>query len=80
MISLEKWMILTTLQKLPNNVGNLGKIIVATGFEWLPKVQKSPNLVTLVVLSILWLYNREMRKVESLQMLVDKSNKVKWTY
>ena len=40
MISLEKWMILTTLQKLPNNVGNLGKIIVATSFEWLPKVQK----------------------------------------
>ena len=33
-------MILTTLQNLPNNVGNLGKIIVATGFEWLPKVQK----------------------------------------
>ena len=41
-------MILTPLQKLPNNVGNLGKIIVATGFEWLPKVQKSPNLVTLL--------------------------------
>ena len=40
MISLEKWMILTPLQKLPNNVGNLGKIIVATGFEWLPTVQK----------------------------------------
>ena len=40
MISLEKWMILTPLQKLPNNVGKLGKIIVATGFEWLPKVQK----------------------------------------
>ena len=33
-------MILTSLQKLPNNVGDLGKIIVATGFEWLPKVQK----------------------------------------
>ena len=33
-------MILTTLQKLPNNVGDLGKIIVATGFEWLPKLQK----------------------------------------
>ena len=32
-------MILTPLQKLPNNVGDLGKIIVATGFEWLPKVQ-----------------------------------------
>ena len=33
-------MILTPLQKLPNNVDNLCKIIVATGFEWLPKVQK----------------------------------------
>ena len=33
-------MILTPLQKLPNNVGNLGKIIVGTVFEWLPKVQK----------------------------------------
>ena len=33
-------MILTPLQKLPNNVGHLGKIIVATGFEWLPKVKK----------------------------------------
>ena len=36
-------MILTPLQKLPNNVGDLGKIIVATGFEWLPKVQKITN-------------------------------------
>jgi len=33
-------MILTPLQKLPNNVGDLGKIIVATGYEWLPKMQK----------------------------------------
>ena len=33
-------MILTPLQKLPNSVGNLGKIIVATGFEWSPRVQK----------------------------------------
>ena len=40
MISLEKGMMLTPLQKLPSNVGDLGKIIVATGFEWLPKVQK----------------------------------------
>ena len=39
MISLEKWKILTNLQKLPNNVGNLGKLIVATGFEKLLKVQ-----------------------------------------
>ena len=41
MISIEKWMILRPLQKLPNNVGDLDKIIVATGFEWLPKVQKN---------------------------------------
>ena len=40
MNSLEKWMIFTPLQKLPNNVGDLVKIIVAKGFEWLPKVQK----------------------------------------
>ena len=33
-------MILTPLQEMPNNVGNLGKIIVATGFEWLYIVQK----------------------------------------
>ena len=33
-------MILTPLQKLPNNLGDLGKTIVATGFEWLPKVNK----------------------------------------
>ena len=33
-------MILTHLQKLPKNVGNLGgKIIVASGFEKFPKVQ-----------------------------------------
>ena len=39
MISLNKLNILTSLQKLPKNVGNLGKIIVANGFEKLPKVQ-----------------------------------------
>jgi len=33
-------MILTPLQKMQNNIGDLGKIIVATGFKWLPKVQK----------------------------------------
>ena len=33
-------MILIPLQKFPNNVGDLGKIFVATSFEWLPKVQK----------------------------------------
>ena len=32
-------MILTPLQKLPKNVGDMGKLIVAKGFECLPKVQ-----------------------------------------
>ena len=40
MISLEKLKILTPFQKLPKNVGDLGKLIVAKGFEKLPKVQK----------------------------------------
>ena len=33
-------MILTPLLKMPYNVGDFGKIIVATSFELLPKVQK----------------------------------------
>ena len=40
MISLEKGQILTPLQKLPKNVGDLGKLIAAKGFEKWPKVQK----------------------------------------
>ena len=32
-------MILAPLQKLPKNIGDLGKLIVAKGFKWLPKVQ-----------------------------------------
>ena len=39
MISLEKWYILTPLQKMPKNVEDLGKLIVAKGFKKLPKVQ-----------------------------------------
>ena len=39
MISLEKVNILKPLQKLPKNVKDLGKLIVAKGFEKLPKVQ-----------------------------------------
>ena len=41
-ISLEKLKIVSSLQKLLKNVGDLGKIIVAKGFE------KLPNLVKLV--------------------------------
>ena len=47
MISLEKWTILTPLQKFPKNVGDLDKLIVAKGFKNCPKSNKLPNLVTL---------------------------------
>ena len=40
MLSVGKWKILTLLQKLPKNVGDLDKLIVAKGFQKLPKVQK----------------------------------------
>ena len=43
MISLEKWYNLTPLQKLPKNVGDLGKLIVAKGVKKWPKVQKIPQ-------------------------------------
>ena len=36
-------MILAPLLKLPKNVGDLGKFIVAKGFKKLPKVQKIAN-------------------------------------
>ena len=39
MISQERWKVFTLLQKLPKNVGDLGKIVVSTGFKKLPKVQ-----------------------------------------
>ena len=39
MISLEKLKILTLLQKLPENVGDLRKLSVAKGFKKLSKVK-----------------------------------------
>ena len=42
-------MILAPLQKLPKNVEDLGKLIVAKGFKKLPKEQKLPTLVTQLV-------------------------------
>ena len=39
MISLKNRWILTPLHKLPRNVGDLGKLIVAKGYKKLPKVQ-----------------------------------------
>ena len=47
MISLENDRFLTLLQKLPKDLGDLGKLIVAKGFKKLPKVQKIANLVTM---------------------------------
>ena len=40
MISLEKLWIFTPSQKLPKNVRDLGKLIVAKASKKLPKVQK----------------------------------------
>ena len=39
MISPEKLKILTPSQKLPKNMEDFGKLIVAKGFKKLPKVQ-----------------------------------------
>ena len=39
MILLEKLKILASLQKMPKNVEDLGKLIDAKGFEKLPKVK-----------------------------------------
>ena len=47
MISLEKWKISTPVQKLPKNVGDLDKLIIAKAFKTFPKSNNSPNLVTL---------------------------------
>ena len=47
MISVEKLKILTSFQKLPQNVRDLGKLIVAKCCKTCPKSNKSPNLVTL---------------------------------
>ena len=44
----QKIRILTPLQKLPKNVGDLGKLIVATDLESCPKFNKLCNLVTLL--------------------------------
>ena len=40
MILLQKWKILTPLQQLPKDVGDLGKLIVAKALKICPKLQK----------------------------------------
>ena len=47
MISQEKGYILTPLQKLIKNVGDLAKLILPRALKTCPKSNKSPNLVTL---------------------------------
>ena len=51
--SLVKWKILTPLPKLPKMCWQFGQKNYALGFEKLPKYNKSPNLVTLLVRSTL---------------------------
>ena len=41
MTSLEKLKSLTSLQKLPKNVGDLGKLVVAKSFKKLPQIAQS---------------------------------------
>ena len=43
---------MTPLQKLTENVGNLGKIYLAKALKNCPKCNKSPNLVTLIPLNL----------------------------
>ena len=48
---------MTTFQKLPKNVGELGKLTVAKGFKNLPMSNKLPILVTLLSRQIEYLMN-----------------------
>ena len=67
-------MILTPLQNLPRNVGDLGKSIAAKGFKKFPKVQKSPNLVTLNTGAIGLLPNLKMCLVRMLYSPIPPSD------
>ena len=58
MVWLEKWYILTPLQKLPKNVRDLGKLIGAKDFKKLPKVQKiARSGHTGNYLLVVWIHN-----------------------
>ena len=52
MISQEKLKILTPLQNLPKNVGDLGKLISAKGFKKLP-ITRTKNIARFVIPTIL---------------------------
>ena len=71
MISLEKWMILTRLQKLTKIVGDLGKLLLPNALNGCPKCKKSPNLVTLSVTNLAstwrWRLRRSIRRDDKLR-------------
>ena len=59
----QKWLILTPVQKLPKNVGDLSKLIVTKGFKkTCPNSNQSPKLVTLVVWKINFYYTEAASK------------------
>ena len=70
MISLEKWYILTPLQKLPRYVRDLHKLIVANGFKNYPKSNKLPNLVTLLAISTCYRSNPHSNFRKSIHKLI----------
>ena len=70
MIKPEKLNILTPLQEFFKDVGDLGKLIVATGFKSCPKSKKSPNLDTPTMPHlILWLEQGGSTRLETLLLL-----------
>ena len=56
MISLEKWYILTPLQKMPKNVGDLGKLIVAEALKSCPKSKNRPIWSHCYLINHKWMY------------------------
>ena len=75
MISLEKFKILTPLQKLPKNVGNLGKLFFAKGSKNLPKAK---NLVTLLTGRLLKPQNRTVSVVDNNSALKSSYRHLQW--
>ena len=77
MISLEKWLTLTPLQKLPKNVGDLDKIIVAKGL----KIAQSPinrpiwshceghTMLTPLHTVVEWILNKKIKKCGAYNLL-----------
>ena len=73
-------MILTPLQKLPKNVGDLGKLTVATGFEWLPKVQRIAQSGHTGPWSTYCLpYRRPIAKSSAVYLLLMTKNEYLWS-